>query len=540
MLWFVLFGIGMGFYLVGMPKNTDDYWYMNHLQNWFAGQGALYPETGGNVIKYGIPWNSIVEIWKDHFEEDNIRLGNLMAPFLLLGPKWPWSLLMLVMWFIALYMYGRFAGLDMKQSPLVVVLLAMPVFVMPWSEQFGSLVFQINYLAPSLLGAVLLKELFREEEAFDLPNLAGLFLLGFVTFWWQEGIGAPFAAGVVTLMLFYKRFRNRRSLVIVAGLLMGSLIMIYTPGMQEKTKAYLHVRVKYLDITGFIYVWLPWCVALVAGLSAGIKVGFRRLLRDPIVLFGVMSSLASLIIMLFTTNRLRAAWWYYLMACIYTVYFLRIGFAGFWSRYSVRNSPVVILLLIVSMVYSGSVGYVVLNMRADIERGFYEGLAYPDKNRFCRYSKISDLPVTSGYLPLIWKVYEDLYDLPLIWYKYGLPDVDHYNYARKDFLRGGIPELLRNVTENSGDYIEGNRCVKILDGCLFMKATDKDIRLFEENNQLFIVYRTRVGFGNGYGIAEIHGVLFRSAGDGELYVYLRPQFDWYVSHFKRLRHIDIM
>lgn len=540
-LWFVLFGVGMGLYLVGMPKSTDDYWYMNHLQDWFTGQGVFYPENGGNILTYGIPLDKIIEIWKDHWKDDNIRLGNLMAPFLLLGPKWIWSSLLVIMWMAAIYLLGSFAEVDMRRSPLVVVLLAMLTFYMPWSEQFGGLVFQINYLATTLLAAILLIEFFKGNVTSDMPALAMLFLLGFVTSWWHEGFGVPISAGAGAVFLLYKKYRNKRTAAIILGLLSGILIMVFTPGMQSRARAYLqHIGLRWLDIWGFIYVWSPGILALFAGVLAMIRVGFKRVMNDPKVAFLLVSGIVSLTIMLITINRLRGAWWYYIMATICTVYFLRVGFGRYWCRYRLHNALIVAPLLALCFVYWGSVGYAVIKMREDIERGFYEGIEHPEKSRFCKYASVSDLPVMSGYLPLVWRDYEELYDIPLLWARKELPNTEYYNYGPKDFSRGGIPEELRFVTSESGCELAGKSGIRSLKGSLFMKPTEADIRPMEENRDLYIAYRTRVGFGKGYGVAEVHGVLFRSEGDGKLYIYLRPRFDWYVSHFKTLQYMEII
>jgi len=58
----LLYVVGMGVCLMGMPKYMDDLWYLNHLQDWFKMQGVDYPDAGGNIFKYGIPWEGIAEI----------------------------------------------------------------------------------------------------------------------------------------------------------------------------------------------------------------------------------------------------------------------------------------------------------------------------------------------------------------------------------------------------------------------------------------------------------------------------------------------
>ena len=539
MLWFVLFGVGMGLYFVGMPKNIDDYWYMNSLRDWYVGQGVLYPENGGNIFKYGIPFDGIMEIWKEHWVNDNTRLGNLIAPFLLLGPKWLWSGMMTVIWFVAIYLLGKFAGVDMRRSPLVLVLLSMSVIYFPWSEPFGGLVFQINYIPPTLFSVILLSAYFKENGHTGLQTLIGMFFLGFVTSWWHEGFGAPIGVGVIAVMLLYKRYRSKQSACIVLGLLAGGLIMLLSPVAHEKANAF-NIGFTRRGIVESTILWTTWSIAFLLGILAGIRVGFRRVWLDPRVVFGVISSVVSFIIMRFTDSPLRSVWWYIVMACFCTVYFLDTGFKSFWSCYRVRNILITSPLSIACLVYLGSAGYVALQMREDIERGFYDGIEYPQKSRFCRYASISDLPWTSGYLPFSPVYTHNFYDAPVTWARTGMPSVRYLAYFCNDGYRGGIPERLRYVTQKSGEAVEGNRGVRNLDGSLFMKATAEDIKPFEENNVIYVVYRTRVGFGKGYGIADVQGVLFRSEGDGRSYIYLRPRFNWYVSHFKRLRHMDIL
>ena len=536
MLWFVLFGVGMGLYFVGMPKNTDDYWYMHNLRDWFAGQGVLYPENGGNIFKYGIPFNAIMETWKEHWVNDNTRLGNLIAPVLLLGPKWLWSGVLTVVWFLAIYQFGRFAGVDMRRSPLVVVLLTAFVFYMPWNDPFGCLVFQMNYIPSTFLGILLAMAFFQRKSNSDFYTLTMLFLLGVVTGWWHEGLGAPIGLGLLVVMTIYRRFRTRRSSAIVLGLLAGGMVIFLSPAYQKWSGA-ITVRSMGRDPFSIIYVWSPCFITFFLGVLAGIRAGFKRVWCDPKVVFGMITTLGSLIIMEFTYSTYRTGWWYYVMACVYTVYFLRVSFPAFWSRYTFLNSMMVAPLLIASMVYLGSVGYVALQMREDIERGFHEGIEHPERSRFCRYASISDLPWTCFQLPMS---FDNFYDFPLTWKKIGVPDVESFSYVGNDCSRGGIPERLRYVTSGSGDEIDGNRGVRNVDGSLFMKATAADIKPFEEYGVLYCVYQTRVGFGNGYGIAEMHGIVFRSEKDGNQYIYLQPCFNWYVSHFKKLQYVDIL
>ena len=78
-VWISLFAIGIGLFFIGMPKYTDDYWYMMHLRPWFESQDIIYPEDGGNILRGGIPFREIWATWSEHYGNDNIRFGNLLG-----------------------------------------------------------------------------------------------------------------------------------------------------------------------------------------------------------------------------------------------------------------------------------------------------------------------------------------------------------------------------------------------------------------------------------------------------------------------------
>ena len=44
-------------------------------------------------------------------------------------------------------------------------------------------------------------------------------------------------------------------------------------------------------------------------------------------------------------------------------------------------------------------------------------------------------------------------------------------------------------------------------------------------------------FGKGWTSAECVYKVFRSESDGKEYVFIKPDFDWYVTHFKRIRRM---
>ena len=163
-LWIFLFMVGFGVFFIGMPKFMDDYWYMMHLRPWFESQGIVYPENGGNIFKAGIPWEAILDTWYEHYEEDNIRLGNLVAPILLLFPKWIGSGICLACLVYSIIVGLGLTGIDWRNSRLVPVALFLCTFFMPWRDHLGALDYQLNYIVPTAISIGLIKCIYIADK----------------------------------------------------------------------------------------------------------------------------------------------------------------------------------------------------------------------------------------------------------------------------------------------------------------------------------------------------------------------------------------
>lgn len=94
-MWISLFAIGMGIFLIGMPKYLDDLWFLCSFGDWFRGNGVDYPTNDINLFSTEFPWKEIQETWRDHYMYDNARLGNIIVVLFLLLPKWIGSLICL-------------------------------------------------------------------------------------------------------------------------------------------------------------------------------------------------------------------------------------------------------------------------------------------------------------------------------------------------------------------------------------------------------------------------------------------------------------
>lgn len=169
-VWMSLFVIGMGIFFIGMPKYLDYWWFLCFFGDWFRHNGVDYPTNGVNLFSAEIPWKEIQETWRDHYMYDNGRLGNIIVVLFLLLPKWIGSLLCLGVLIYVIIKSFDICGIDISRSALVSFGLGLWYILMPWQNHMGGLVFQFNYIIPSILAIFVLKFIFcRMKRIYQSP-----------------------------------------------------------------------------------------------------------------------------------------------------------------------------------------------------------------------------------------------------------------------------------------------------------------------------------------------------------------------------------
>ena len=97
-LWLFIFAIGMGVFLIRMPKYHDDCLYLNHSGDWLRERGVVYLADGINIFIIGMPWEEIKQTLLEHWSYDNMRFANVFViPFLFM-PKYIGSSICLIAW----------------------------------------------------------------------------------------------------------------------------------------------------------------------------------------------------------------------------------------------------------------------------------------------------------------------------------------------------------------------------------------------------------------------------------------------------------
>ena len=531
--WMLVFAVMLGVYMIGMPKSGDDYWYMNGLQAWYMGQGILYPDGGGDVFSYGIPWDAIRSIWEHHYLTDNLRLANLVAPVVLLFPKWMGSGIAVLCLLVGFYKFGKISGIDMRRSALVPLGIVLLTFVMPWRDMMGGVDFQLNYFISTWLSAILISRAFSRNDKGRSGGITVGLLLGLLLGSWHEGFGLPVACGLTGSAVMDKGMRRGDVYGAVVGLLTGSLYVLSGPGMISRMTDQVGSGVEILSSGFVLYVGLPSIAICGLFVWAWRRIGFRRIVHDPLTVFCLVSGAASCVIMVSTASYCRGGWWFYLMLCFLAVYLLRKG--GVMSEYTVRNVVLWVPLLVVAYVHLGACGYYTVKLRGEIKRQFDEWVSAPYRSRFGSLAQLSDYQWTCGYIS-VGVTHLPLYDAPVAWLTHDITDTSHYFDGGYADMRGGIPEALRYVKADSGRMVcevsgdvPGIEGLQEKDGYLFMKeAGDFE----EELRRKDISCSLRMLEINGDKARPYWQVSFVSEGDGKRYSYFRPQAGWYKSHFE--------
>ena len=530
----LLYVVGMGVCLMGMPKYMDDLWYLNHLQDWFKMQGVDYPDAGGNIFKYGIPWEGILEIWKDHAGTDNIRLGNVVAPILLLFPKWLGSGLMVVMFFFSLYLLCRLLRINLQRSALVPIGIVLVALVLPWNELMGSLVYQINYMGTTFFAMLVTWLIFIGRRPIAVRYCIGALLLGFVAGWWHEGFGVPLSFGLATLAVMYRRFRRMDVYLAIAGLVAGVAVSLSCEGM--------HDRIGYMG--GFIAGWfsnyllinlyLPIFIFVSTLALTVYKRGWQRVIREPFWAFCISSGMASAFVMHYSLSFSRGGWWFWLMMICAILHSLQESFPKFWSHYSWKHILICSPFLLLVYVQLGFGGYYTLQFRQRLYDDFQEWKRNPHKTRFTDLSTLQDVPPICGYFP-VGIMCARMYDQYASWQTKNWKSIFVLNDNAYNEPNGGIPEALRYVTPESGYLLPGDANLRMKDGYLF-KLEDEDMtRELKADDTSNREVELDLDFGKGYIPVRQWQLSFVSEADGRRYIFVRITLSWYMTHFKPIK-----
>lgn len=502
-LWLALFFIGIGIFMIGMPRYGDDYWYMTALRPWFEAQGIRFPGNGGNVFAAGIPWDCLADTWQYRFYNDNIRLCNMVAPFELLFPKWLGSGLMLLVWIYAVVRMSSTCGISLRRSALVPYMLAALTFFMPWYDTMGSEIFQINYVVSCGIAVAVTSYLVRgarcRGNSRGLWRTAAAFFIGFGAGWWQESFAVPLLAGAAVNWVLFRQWRNARTLAAGAGLAAGLLILATSPGIHNR---FDNVE-KVWDIWRLLhFMGIESVVAVTMLVTAACLILFsrrRRRLRDGLLVFFVVNVVVQFVVLLPLHQGRRVYFWSYFCA-IFSMALLLVKYRDrFWSRYTLRSAIPGALLLVAVFAHWACVDYYSL--------------------RFRKFSRelLADNVARGG--DFFWADIHWLERMPLICLQ--LPDYrfwftcmgNTHAYYGFDGKYGTdiYPVQLRRISARSGVPVDGDARVRQVDGYYVIHCDDEVLA----HHDFEFIYAS-----GATAVARLS--VFQSEGDGRYYLWLYP------------------
>lgn len=504
-LWISLFAIGMGIFLIGMPKYLDDCFFLWPFGDWLAANGVKYPTDGVNPFVTGIPWDEILVRYQITYNTDNARIANILVIYFLLLPKWIGSLLCLILWLYVIIRTFEFCNINIKYSALVPIGLGLWYFLLPWENHMGSLVFQFNYIIPSAISIFILRRLYFSDCRYNTPPI--MFVAGILCGAWNEAFSIPLMAGVTASLFICKSFRNCKVLILLTGLLTGLAWLIAAPGFNVRCNG---LDYSYTEGIAFFIkriietICMHPSILILLGVELWVmaRKGIQNVLRSKIMFLINVSAVCSLALSFVSTNMPRVAWWCDLAAVIGILYLLQKCYGYYWNQYSIVNIFICSLLLGTTGLSLALTDIYVIRTASASREIIDDFLRNPYGNVYNDWISGIDEPIMilskfdtypGGYLHLM----------------------PSFHISGSELLPGGIkvvPERLRSIAPNEGELLPGEGHVRCIDGYY----------VFEPDSVVYGQGRINIGLDNGAVLNAAAVVIpFTSEYDDKEYYLLR-------------------
>lgn len=490
---FALCSVMLFIWLQAMPRYNDDFWYSFNIFPWIDGPAS------------GFPWDEIVATWKEHYQIDNGRLGNVVEVPLLLLPKWVTVLFCTACFSGSLALAMKIENLPIRRGALLPVALALLAYTLPWSDSMGAQDYMLNYIVPPFLAMacayIYFKPAPRAGKATAWLRYAGVLLLALITGAWHEGFSAPLFGAFIVLAFFRKENRKPENLIMTVGLLMGIIYLATTPGSSHRAADIASWRTSYLQsFVAVSYLDPMFFVMVLTVVAAWIAKGWRRLIKMEGTLLFIGIAIESFCIHCLTTTTPRTGWFVTFSSCMAVC---SLGAELFPSLRADHKAGSIVLKAVASLL-------AVLNLAMmdfycmQLAREFRiveESIRRnPHKTVFQNIPPLREIP---------WPVRSSLEYNMLVnsWNIYSIkrlyaPDVDITV----------IPAALKDADPSNSRIIPGSAGMMERDGFLFIPANEEDSIRKE--------IKARIDFGPFAETFRFSAIPFRTEKDGRPYYYL--------------------
>lgn len=527
-LFLSLFIVAIGVFMIGMPKYSDDLWYMFNLRDWFYEQNIYNFTLGGNILKYGIPWTDIFKTWHDHWLTDNIRIGNLLVIFFLLLPKWVGSGFALLILIYSIIECFRIADINFRKSPLVLLGILIFGICLPWWDRMGSMDYQFNYVLSTGVGLWFLSRLKINNGTGKQTKIGGItciitFLVGFLAGAWHEGFSIPIMIGVIFLLFMYKSCRNKNFYWGLSGIVIGIALISFTPGTFYRLSLFynpsidsLDDKLRYIILYNLIfYLFLVVCMLFI------LRKGIKLFLKDKLLTFCVINGLIPIIILTIIYNVPRITWWTQIVSLIGLIHILNIEWPIYWKRYKSTNLIFLIPLYILMLCHFVWCDLYVIKMRNTFIKGIEDYIAFPDKTVF------GEVITLKNQEPICYKLPDALFFGIYL----GQTGTILYPFVGKNDFKI-IPKELKFTEASSGRLIKGGLGIREFNGRLIVEENKTSFPEFD-------LVKLKADYGKGYMEVFAYSYKFKSEADGKDYRYIHLMSPWYLQQFGELRSLKL-
>lgn len=453
------FGIIIAFY----PVAEDDWWYFDEIRDmgW---------------------WGSV----RDRFSWDNSRLCNLIDTYMLIQPHWISKVLFIMSIAFGLYLMTKICDIQAVQWRSFILLSFLFWFGPMWEDSMFSIVYGYNYI-------VILPIFFGLIYIFLHPSCCPLWvgiLLGFLLSVWHESYSVAFMAGAGLCTVFNWKNIDRRCIVLLLTVIIGSLWFALTPAIYIRQS---HKGFSWWHLPRLVYCWLYYIYIILWGF--GFFLRGRKQMLAPLHMFCVGSGVLLLLVLF--SDIARASMPSLLLSCCGIVVLVHDYFSKCRNGVKTLATFVLAILLFASMT---SAIYVMFKVNRSIERIYQVHFDpnFTEKYAFAPMYYPWDAPALAHRRP------DDYLVTP---YERNLNSLARYTKKRV-FM---VPEELRSYRTGNGVTISDNSDFKLWRG--YLVSENLADTAF---NGAYIKYGWRIDRG------AVFSTVFR-ADDGNEYVYIVPK-----------------
>ena len=196
------------------PHCYDECWYKDSMLSY------VFAPTPRHFCE------SVWRCWVDHYESDNCRLANIIGAPLLLMPKWLSSALLGAAVGYSTMCAARLAGIWRRNLTAYFTLLFLWVIALPWNDVMLSTIFGMNYTMGIAVTLAAMAVFINSTKC----SLAAACAIALVAGAWHEGFSAPLLCGLLTMAVFYRRYRTKRHIAIIIAIAIGITVICLAPG----------------------------------------------------------------------------------------------------------------------------------------------------------------------------------------------------------------------------------------------------------------------------------------------------------------------